>query len=374
MRDAQSAFDQVIAFAGTTHRRRRCDDGARPRPPRPADGHCRGGGARRRRRDLRARGARRRVRLRHAPRHPRAGAADRVTCCSSASIPRGSRIPEIAAESERDRLRALAAQFSSEDLMRAFDVLTKADYEIRGSTQPRYHLELALAALDSPAPARAAERHHSGARRRVERRAAPARARLPGLSTASPPPRPAVEAADVERRDGACRRDQACRTIAAQAEAPPAPSTPPAASHQPPSRQWRRIRRTCRTQGRAPRGAAEDRRSSSTAPSSRRHSASTSKAIASCSPLRRSTARSSSNSSKAGRGSKKWSRGLPGARCSLPASMARVRPRPRPARRPAVPASATDQQSALKQKAMADSGVQAMLDVFRTDIKEVEEI
>jgi hypothetical protein len=33
-----------------------------------------------------------------------------------------------------------------------------------------------------------------------------------------------------------------------------------------------------------------------------------------------------------------------------------------------------DKQSALKQKAMADSGVQAMLDVFGTDIKEVEEI
>ena len=30
--------------------------------------------------------------------------------------------------------------------------------------------------------------------------------------------------------------------------------------------------------------------------------------------------------------------------------------------------------SALKQKALADSGVQAMLDVFRTEIKEVEEI
>ncbi len=28
--------------------------------------------------------------------------------------------------------------------MRAFDVLTKADYDIRGSTQPRYHLEMAL--------------------------------------------------------------------------------------------------------------------------------------------------------------------------------------------------------------------------------------
>ena len=52
--------------------------------------------------------------------------------------------PEIAAEGERERIRTLAAQFSSEDLMRAFDVLTKAEYEIRGSTQPRYHLELAL--------------------------------------------------------------------------------------------------------------------------------------------------------------------------------------------------------------------------------------
>ena len=33
-----------------------------------------------------------------------------------------------------------------------------------------------------------------------------------------------------------------------------------------------------------------------------------------------------------------------------------------------------DKQSALKEKAMADSGVQALLDVFRTDIKEVEEM
>ncbi len=52
--------------------------------------------------------------------------------------------PELAAESERDRLRALAARFSAEDLMRAFDVLTKAEYEIRGSAYPRYHLEMAL--------------------------------------------------------------------------------------------------------------------------------------------------------------------------------------------------------------------------------------
>jgi DNA polymerase-3 subunit gamma/tau len=52
--------------------------------------------------------------------------------------------PEIAAEGERERLMALAARFSVEDLMRAFDVLTKAELEIRGSAYPRYHLEMAL--------------------------------------------------------------------------------------------------------------------------------------------------------------------------------------------------------------------------------------
>jgi DNA polymerase III gamma/tau subunit len=52
--------------------------------------------------------------------------------------------PEIAAEAERQALLDLSRRFSGEDLMRAFDVLTKAEYEIRGSMQPRYHLEMAL--------------------------------------------------------------------------------------------------------------------------------------------------------------------------------------------------------------------------------------
>ena len=51
---------------------------------------------------------------------------------------------EIAAEGERDRLKALAARFSREDLLRAFDLLTRAENEIRGAAQPRYHLEMAL--------------------------------------------------------------------------------------------------------------------------------------------------------------------------------------------------------------------------------------
>ena len=52
--------------------------------------------------------------------------------------------PEIAAEGERERLHALAGRFSREDLLRAFDVLARAELEIRGAAQPRYHLEMAL--------------------------------------------------------------------------------------------------------------------------------------------------------------------------------------------------------------------------------------
>jgi DNA polymerase III subunit gamma/tau len=52
--------------------------------------------------------------------------------------------PEIAAEGEQDRLKDTAALFSHEDLMRAFDVLTKGEEEIRSSMQPRFHLEMTL--------------------------------------------------------------------------------------------------------------------------------------------------------------------------------------------------------------------------------------
>jgi DNA polymerase-3 subunit gamma/tau len=52
--------------------------------------------------------------------------------------------PEIAGEGERERLQALVARFSREDLLRAFDLLTSAESDIRAAAQPRYHLEMAL--------------------------------------------------------------------------------------------------------------------------------------------------------------------------------------------------------------------------------------
>ncbi len=52
--------------------------------------------------------------------------------------------PEIAGEGERERLKMLAGRFSREDLLRAFDLLTRAEADIRTAAQPRYHLEMAL--------------------------------------------------------------------------------------------------------------------------------------------------------------------------------------------------------------------------------------
>jgi DNA polymerase III subunit gamma/tau len=52
--------------------------------------------------------------------------------------------PEIAPETERDRLKALASRFSREDLLRGFDLLARAEFDIRGAPDPRYHLELLL--------------------------------------------------------------------------------------------------------------------------------------------------------------------------------------------------------------------------------------
>lgn len=52
--------------------------------------------------------------------------------------------PDIAGEDERDRLSALAGQYSREDLIRAFDLIAKAETDIRASSQPRHLFEMAL--------------------------------------------------------------------------------------------------------------------------------------------------------------------------------------------------------------------------------------
>ena len=52
--------------------------------------------------------------------------------------------PDVASESEREQLRTLGERFSREDLMRSFDLLTRAEGDIRYSSQPRHQFEMAL--------------------------------------------------------------------------------------------------------------------------------------------------------------------------------------------------------------------------------------
>ena len=98
--------------------------------------------------------------------------------------------PEIAGEGERDRLKALAGRFSREDLLRAFDLLTRAEQEIKSAAQPRYHLEMALLRWIHLRKLVAIEDliAGSGGPPRPE-----AKAERPGLRAAAPPPaRPAA--------------------------------------------------------------------------------------------------------------------------------------------------------------------------------------
>lgn len=61
--------------------------------------------------------------------------------------PKRASDPDVASEGERERVTAMSGQWSREDLLRAFDLLTKAEQEVRVSDQPRYNLEMALLRL-----------------------------------------------------------------------------------------------------------------------------------------------------------------------------------------------------------------------------------
>ena len=63
--------------------------------------------------------------------------------------PKRASDPDVAADAERERLGAMVGQWSREDLLRAFDLLTKAEQEVRVSDQPRFNLEMASAAADA---------------------------------------------------------------------------------------------------------------------------------------------------------------------------------------------------------------------------------
>jgi DNA polymerase-3 subunit gamma/tau len=119
------------------------------------------------------------------------------------------------AEEERAQIAELSTRFSREDLMRAFDLLAKAELDIRNASQPRYHFEMALlrwmhlrklvplselmehmggsggARLQSPAPGGSAPAARGTAQGSIAPRPAAPRTVAP-RTVASPHPAPSV--------------------------------------------------------------------------------------------------------------------------------------------------------------------------------------
>ena len=143
MRDAQSAFDQVLSFAGTTVR---ADDvtsvlGIVGRDllfdvlTAVADEDAAAAFA-------------------LAGRAVEAGYDLRVLCRELASLVRAMTLvsidaarlsdPDVVLAVDRDRLKALTPRFSREDLLRSFDLLAAAEADLRVASQPRYTFEMAL--------------------------------------------------------------------------------------------------------------------------------------------------------------------------------------------------------------------------------------
>jgi DNA polymerase-3 subunit gamma/tau len=365
MRDAQSAFDQVIAFAGTTIsaddvttvlglvRRELLMDIAEAVAREDAAAVF----------ELAARAVEYGYDMRHVIRELSRLTRDLLLIGLDAARLED---PEIAAESERERLRALSAQFSPEDLMRAFDVLTKADYEIRGSTQPRYHLELALL-------------------RWIHlRKLVPLSDLIQGLEKggarpALPPPRPAakpplsnaatVRAVETKRAEAAAPK-AGPPAPAAAAPAPAAAAVPVASAPAPAA---------------APAAGLDGLKDALFAElqtskkffygtviaQAQRIDVEGGRLVLAFAPQHKALKQQLDQS-------RPWLEEMATRIAGRKITVAAVEgngPAPaRPGEAARGAASATDQQSALKQKAMADSGVQAMLDVFGTDIKEVEEI
>ncbi|MGD9903517.1 MAG: DNA polymerase III subunit gamma/tau [Vicinamibacterales bacterium] len=55
--------------------------------------------------------------------------------------------PDVAAEAERPRLTSIGPLYSREDLLRAFDAFTRAEFDVRHSDHPRFQMEMALVRL-----------------------------------------------------------------------------------------------------------------------------------------------------------------------------------------------------------------------------------
>ena len=289
---------------------------------------------------------------------------------------------EIAAEAERDRLKAIAQQFSPEDLMRAFELLTKADADIRGSAYPRYHLEMALL-------------------RWIHlRKLVPISELISGLEKGAPPAspsRPAISAAPAAPT----------KRQAPEPAAPPA--APPRPAPRPPSANAATVKAV-----EAKKDAARPAKGSDASPAgdpmpnvqavspaelkdaflaevrkakkffygtvlaqAQRIDVEASRIVFTFAPQHRAL-RGQLDQPPTRAWLETLASQLAGTRMAIVSAEGTGAPQksgaPAAADGSTPPASSNDRQAELRQQALADSGVQAMLDVFAADIKDVEEM
>jgi DNA polymerase-3 subunit gamma/tau len=274
--------------------------------------------------------------------------------------------PEIAAEGEQEPLAAVAAQFSREDLLRAFDVLARGESEIRNSMQPRFHLEMTLLrwihlrrlvplsdlidGLEKGAPARSSA---------PVRPAAPARppvapaARSAGSAPRSSAPSGAARPAEVARPEPAGRS-----AVGKQVETTAAlPAVQPVPADRLKDAFLDEVRKVKKffygtVIAQAQRIDVENDRIVFTFGPQHRPLKSQ---LEQQRPLLETIAAQ-----------------LSGRRMSIAAAEGTPPPPNRPGPGPQGPPD--EKKAALREQALADSGVQAMLDVFAAEIKDVEEM
>jgi DNA polymerase-3 subunit gamma/tau len=291
--------------------------------------------------------------------------------------------PEIAGEGERDRLTALARRFSREDLLRAFDLLTRAEAEIRVSAQPRYNLEMSLlrwihlrklvpiedliagtptAGIASAAPPRAA------ASPAPPKSVGPPAATAPA-KTAAPPPSPVRSTAPS--RPGPSLADAVASAVTRTSSPPPTrpePARPravePAGGRAPASGN---IKDALLGEIRKGKGVfyntvvaqaqkieiTDDRVTFTFSPNQR--------ALVAMFDQHRAWLESIAQQ-------------VSGRRMTLACVQGEVAQSAADPAAAAATAAAADKKSALREQAMADSGVQAMLEVFPAEIRDVEEM
>ena len=245
--------------------------------------------------------------------------------------------------------------------MRAFDVLTKAEVDIRASMQPRYHLEMALL-------------------RWIHlRKLVPLTDLIDQMQGGAPRPKPATRgeaktggsADDPERRRPRGRRSGGRSQAGGDRHRPSrrpsrsVPSADTAADARSGGIEGSLSQRDPQVEEvlsrhRRGAGAADRRRAGALRVRLRR----------------RSIARCARSSNRTARGWRRPPASSPDAGCrSSPPRAPAERRRPRPRRRPSqTDAPLPTASDVLKQQALADSGVQALLDVFAAEIKDVEEM